>query len=323
MLENCIAISAGIGGVGKTTLASHLAANAAARGMRVLLVDCDPQGNTVFDLGYITDHGTNLERALNNGSPLAPIVNVRTNLDVIPGGHHLDGAIRRLTLSDDKHALQRSLNPLAAFYQLVVVDSPARELVLRNNILTAARFVIIPSANDTASEHGLNDLAATINQIRDTTNPQLDVLAVVASPIARASTQVRRRATDRLGNLIGDPGLVCATIVGHASAVAEHCRHHRILTHEYASLTNGHPLSGGGPTLDLGEVDLRDASTSAARIAQDWRTLTTELLDRYTTACAEPPQPAPNTTATSDADGTNRAVADRLGNVTPIAVDQR
>ncbi len=144
-------------------------------------------------------------------------------------------------------------------------------------ILTAARWVIVPAGIDRASRVGLPDVAATINEVRDTTNPDLDVLAVVAGPIAVTSTRIRAHARRRLGELIGNPELVATTVIRHAPLVAEQCRELGLLTHEYAALAeSGHHGDSGSVSLDPTAI-----SSAAGGLAADWAELVGELLTRY------------------------------------------
>lgn len=288
MLENVVAVTAGKGGVLKTSLACHLSGIAAASGWRVLLVDADPQGNAMFDLGYHSDGGDGLATALVDRTPLRPLEDVRPNLDVVCGGPRLDDAARQFSdVTEDWYALQDTLASSTERYDLVVIDSPARELWIRHMILTAARFLIIPSGIDRASRVGLPDAAATVNEVRAATNPELDVLAVTAGPIAITSTRIRQRARQRLGDLIGDHGLVCDTIIRHAPLVAEQCRELGLLTHEYARLSTSASNRHNNTTAPV--LDPATISGSARGVAADWSNLTSEILTRYRTA-VQPPQ---------------------------------
>jgi len=85
-MRRIVAIANGKGGVGKTSLTAGLAGLVAAAGYRVLTLDADPQGNLRRDLGYSSSDGQNLAMAIQNGVPLAPLRDVRPNLDCIPGG---------------------------------------------------------------------------------------------------------------------------------------------------------------------------------------------------------------------------------------------
>lgn len=277
MHQNCLAVTSGKGGVLKTSVAVHLSGLAAAAGWRVLLVDSDPQGNAAFDLGYTSDGGTAFANSLHRRHPIQPLIDVRPGLDVVPGGPALDEIAQRYGGQiGDWYRLDHALDSIAAHYDLIVIDSPARELSLRRMILTAARYVVIPCGVDRASRVGLPDAAATINVVRDATNPELDVLAVLVGQLTSTASAIRERARRRLGDLIDDHELVCDTVIRYAPLVAEHCRELGLLTHEYAA---------GSPHELSGESWYR-VSAAAGGVADDWAQLTTELLQRFVSAGA-------------------------------------
>ena len=288
MPSNCVAITAGKGGVLKTSAATHFAGLAAAAGWRVLLVDSDPQGNAMFDLGYRSDGGHALAAALLDGVELKPITEVRPNLDVAAGGPALDVASTNINSDVETwYRLEDTLAPIAHQYDLIVVDSPARELWIRRMILTAAQYVVIPSGIDRASRVGLPDAANTIREVRANSNPDLDVLGVFTGPISASNTRIRQRARERLGELIGDPTLVCDTVIRHAPLVAEQCRERGILTNEYASYASQRRLPPSRFTdAPVPEIDRDPLAISryASQVAHDWQSLTDELLARYVTA---------------------------------------
>ncbi len=264
--SNTIAVAAGKGGVLKTTLACHLAVAATAAHRRVLLVDLDPQGNTALDLGFASDGGRALAHALTNGDRPEPLCDIRTRLDVLPGGRDLDAAALTLTRSAlDDGSLARVLSQLEDEYDFVIVDCPARELVLRRAALSAAAFVVVPSSSDLASYHGLADLAATISEVRRAGNDELDVLAVVAGPVPSNATGLRRRAIAELGRLIGDPTLLVNTTVRTSHLTAERCRAGGLTTAEYAA---------------------RSHTPAAISLADDWAAITGEILGRHLAAIA-------------------------------------
>lgn len=261
---NTIAVAAGKGGVLKTTLACHLVAAAAESGDRVLLVDCDPQGNAALDLGYRGDGGLALADALTTGAQPSPILGVRPGLDVLAGGRELDAAALHLARTGaDGTALRRSFGLLDR-YDLIVIDCPARELVIRRCALTAAGFVVVPSTADLASYHGLADLAGSITDVRSSNNPDLDVLAVVAGPIPASGSAIRARAIEELGRYIGDPDLVCSSTIRSSLRTALECR--------ATGRVSWAVESPDGP---------------GRHLAEDWRRVTADLLERHRAAVHE------------------------------------
>src|SRR5450759_2318842 len=131
-LTRVVAVINGKGGAGKTSVTANVAGLVANSGFRVLVVDMDPQGNLAEDFGYtgsdIDDEGQALSAALAFGQPVRPVENVRPNLDVLIGGHHLDVAAAALAVAKDQTkarlSLAHVLEPIAGEYDLIFIDCP-------------------------------------------------------------------------------------------------------------------------------------------------------------------------------------------------------
>ncbi|MEI2816470.1 MAG: ParA family protein [Microthrixaceae bacterium] len=277
LIPQCIAFVAGKGGVLKTTAATQTAGLAAAGGWSVLLVDLDPQGNAMFDLGYRSDGGAGLADALMRGTPLRPASDRRDGLAYVAGGPALDELAPHLALHPEAiHALHNALEPIADAYDLIVVDAPPRELALRRMILTAAHYLVVPSGVDRASRVGLADAAASVTEIRQATNPDLDVLGVFAGPVGANSHQIRARVVTRLGDLIDDHDLVLGTVVRYAPLIAEECRERGLLVGEYADAA-----SRAQPWYEAIKTGSETYSRAAEGLAADWQLLVDEILARF------------------------------------------
>ncbi|MCU1548539.1 MAG: phosphopantetheine--protein transferase [Arthrobacter sp.] len=131
-LSRVIAVINGKGGVFKTSLVANVGGLLAEGGSRVLLVDLDPQGDLAEDLGYADqgDGGRSLAASLCFGGAPDLLLGVRSNLDVIAGGPHLDDAAAFLGAKAQKDrdaaqlALARLLAEVAGEYDLVLLDCP-------------------------------------------------------------------------------------------------------------------------------------------------------------------------------------------------------
>ena len=158
------------GGVGKSTTVAAVAEMIAAggrRGRRVLVVDGDPQANvTVEDLGVSGDGGKSLAQTLQYGAPLIPVRDVRSNLDVVPGGPQLAvvGAGAHLMAESGINMAANFETQLAALcdgegYDLVIIDSGPGDVPLLDTYLSTANYLLIPTRDDQASLGGVERLA--------------------------------------------------------------------------------------------------------------------------------------------------------------------
>lgn len=280
MIPQCLAIGAGKGGVLKTTTATQLAAAAAHAGWSVLLVDADPQGNAMFDLGYESDGGHGLAEALLHRTPLVPRRSDRDGLHYISGGPQLEAVISEGAHNPNVlYSLNDAVEGVADDFDLIVVDSPPRELVIRRFVLTAAHYLVVPTGIDRASRVGLADIAGTVREIRESSNVDLEVLGVFTGPLPVAGTRMKQRMIERVGALIDDDELVHQTVIRYAPLIAEACREQGIVASEYAGLASQDP-----PWYQTKRTPTQTYSSAAQGLAADWDALCTEILQRFTSA---------------------------------------
>ena len=136
------------GGVGKTTTAVNLAGELARRQQRVLLVDCDPQGNATTSLGIPKRDlkVTTYEVLMGLSSAEAAVRTTRrSGYDIIPASEHLAGAMVELTAIEKREwRLADALQAVANKYDRVLLDCPPSLGLLTINALCAAGSVLIP-----------------------------------------------------------------------------------------------------------------------------------------------------------------------------------
>ena len=281
MFKNGLLVLNGKGGVLKTTLAAQVAGIAAMSGWKVLAVDLDQQANLSRDLGFTdrSDGGRGLYQAIADGRPLVPIPDVRPGLDVIAAGPDTLKLYREITapLFDE---LDRVLTPLAANYDLVVIDSPPGGENVHLAAMTSARFVLIPTQPDQASVDGLATVMRSMSAVRRSTNPTIEILGVVIGPVATTATRLRAETRARLHDHLGDRVHVFDQTIRNAQLVAVHCRDTGSLVHEYEEAANSQP-----PWYKVSKEARRNTksfSAAAPGLASDYQKLTDEILRRFT-----------------------------------------
>lgn len=294
-LRRVVALINSKGGVFKTTLASNIAGLLAASDYRVLLVDLDPQGNVAEDLGYTNtdsdDEGQNLAQALAFGAPLEPIRDIRPNLDVAPGGAHLEAATAALTarMAKDpagaKLALAIALAPIAHQYDMILLDCPPGDESLQTAAAAAARWLLIPVKSDASSRKGMAGVMNRLNAVLSD-NPDLDLLGVVLTGIGKSATKIQQQARSAIAEAFGGSlDVTFERTVRHSEATALATRERGLLAHELDEVVRNGPkwyevLRGEAQAQTL-------APQSSTSVADDLVGVTEELIRRITEAETE------------------------------------
>ena len=171
------------GGVGKTTTAINLSACLAAKGLRVLLADVDPQANATNGLGLPeSNRQRTVYDVLVNGVSLEEVVRPtgRLGWDLIPSSTALVGAeVELVAYMAREYRLWRALEPLLNRYDYIVIDCPPSLGLLTINALTAADAVIVPVQCEYMALEGLSQLTVTIDSVRRNLNPRLYLAGLV------------------------------------------------------------------------------------------------------------------------------------------------
>lgn len=195
------------GGVGKTTTVVSLASYLALAGLRVLIVDLDPQGNATS--------GAGLDKTVERGSVYGALVDVHPvaesivptsipNLSIVPSSRELSGAeVELVPVPGRERRLSAALGSIVDDHDYVLLDCPPSLGLITVNALTAAHSVLIPIQCEYYALEGLSQLMATIDLVRSHLNPQLQLKGVVLTMFdarttlsADVSSEVRRHLGD-------------------------------------------------------------------------------------------------------------------------------
>jgi chromosome partitioning protein len=171
------------GGVGKTTTAINLAAYLADLGQRVLVVDMDPQGNATSGLGvaHRTVEEGMYEVLVFEPKKIQDVVKIiNSNLHVAPSTPSLAGATVDLVSHPAReYVLHKNLQEVSPFYDYILIDNPPSLGLLTINGLVACQHVLIPVQCEYYALEGLGQLLHTISLIKDSLNPDIQVLGAV------------------------------------------------------------------------------------------------------------------------------------------------
>ena len=190
------------GGVAKTTTVASLGAALAASGRRVLVVDLDPQGSLTFSLGHNPDKLTaSVHEVLTAALPVGEaILSTDDGVDLLPATIDLAGAEALLLMRPGReYTLKRALAPVAADYDVVLLDCPPSLGVLTLNGLTAATEVLVPLQCETLAHRGVGQLLTTVEEVRQITNPDLELLGALATLFDARTTHSRDVLADVSG----------------------------------------------------------------------------------------------------------------------------
>ena len=182
-MSRIVAIANQKGGVGKTTTSVNLAASLAMLGQKVLLVDCDPQGNASRGLGIeVRDGIGGLYEVLRGEVAVGDCVN-KSSLDmlsVLPSNRDLVGIEVEFAGTNQWHLrLRDALLPVASRYDYVLLDCPPSLGHLTVSALCAANGVLVPLQCEYYALEGVTELLGTLGRIRETLNPQLSIAGIL------------------------------------------------------------------------------------------------------------------------------------------------
>ena len=207
--DRIIAIVNQKGGVGKTTTSINLAAALANKGLRVSLIDMDPQGNASTGLGIPRRQRENtiynvLTEDLSIDDAIAP-TDVE-NLSILPSHVDLSAAEMEIGLTEGRTRILRdAIGAATSQFDYVMIDCPPSLNLLTINALSAARSVIVPLQCEFFALEGLSQLLQTVEMAKTSINPALAIDGVMLTMFDarnRLSAQVAEDVRKHLGRAV-------------------------------------------------------------------------------------------------------------------------
>jgi chromosome partitioning protein len=199
-LARIIAITNQKGGVGKTTTTINLGAALAASDIKVLVIDCDPQGNTTSGLGVQKTEGMHtLYDILLDGKEILHAISKTEmeGLELVPADKNLIGVNLELVNSDDRESILRHhLHRIRPEYKYILIDCPPALDLLTLNALMAADSVLIPIQCEFFALEGVSGLMDTIDRVRESFGHPLEIEGILLTMYDERTNLARQVAAD-------------------------------------------------------------------------------------------------------------------------------
>ena len=152
-------------------------------GLKILLVDCDPQANASSGLGVARDDNRHSIYDVLVGDSEAEQVILPSGVDnlwILPGSKNLTGANIELTSAEDRAVrLRQALAPVKDKYDIVILDCPPALDLLTLNVLVASDSLIVPMQAEYFALEGITELISTLERVRAAFNHNVEIEGVL------------------------------------------------------------------------------------------------------------------------------------------------
>lgn len=169
------------GGVGKTSVASTLAAGLNAKGKKVLMIDSDPQCNlTMCFLPEQEDEAPSLYNVYKEGKSIDEVkVEVKDGLDLVRGDFALCNADIEFLKAGRLNMLKKAFKNLETEYDFAILDNPPNLGILTLNSWTISEFVVVPSLADSFSLKGERLLKQAMDELSEELQRKIQVAGIL------------------------------------------------------------------------------------------------------------------------------------------------
>ncbi len=218
-MSKIIAVANQKGGVGKTTTAVNLCCALKMKGKKVLLIDCDPQGNSSSGMGVDKNSAPGAYELITKSADIYDCIKKTEYGDVIPSNKELSGATVELVMKVRReYVLKDALQLVYNDYDYIFIDCPPSLELLTLNALVAADSVLIPMQCEYYALEGIADLMTTIKICNKRLNPSLTIQGIVLT-MYDARTNLTQQVAFELKEYFG--GKVYETAIPRSVRLSE------------------------------------------------------------------------------------------------------